>query len=277
MADDERKSSSEWEDSEIEKVAMEEEIAEYYHEEQKKSKEKADEKPAVQPKKKSKPKSGLLKFDFDIDDGLTEEIYEFPIQQHSNLLFCSACILVAAIFLCTAYSVGTNRSASQSRIQAVLEQLRTNDSNYLDATEKNQQLDRELADLMQQQLEIQELTNTLGDYDGTKQSLEKKLQDAKDNFQQKNDTLYSLNQEIQTLKQQTLSMTLTPGVYYVGKNIPAGSYDVSGEGSLIGATSVGETKINIQLSRDTKTQLELKEGYTVKLNHTTEFILKSTQ
>ena len=57
MADDERKSSSEWEDSEIEKVAMEEEIAEYYHEEQKKSKEKADEKPAVQPKRSPNPRA----------------------------------------------------------------------------------------------------------------------------------------------------------------------------------------------------------------------------
>ena len=71
------------------------------------------------------------------------------------------------------------------------------------------------------------------------------------------------------------AVTYANGVLTV--NIPAGSYDVSGEGSLIGATSVGETKINIQLSRDTKTQLELKDGYTVKLNHTTEFILKSTQ
>lgn len=256
-----------------------EEAAEYYKELEEKQKEELKEELKEESgsgqKKEPEQRPGLLKFDFDIDDGLIEEIYEFPAQHKNNLLFYSACIFVAAAFLCTAFYVGANSSASDEEIADALDRMRASDSGYADAVAENEQLTEEIKELTRQSLEAQELTGALGDYEDMKQTLETRLEEAKADFQSKNDELYNLNQELSTLRAQSYSVTLTPGVYSVGKNIPAGTYEVSGSGSIIAATAAGETRINMQLSPDTPSSAELRDGYTVKINRTTDFVLSA--
>lgn len=219
---------------------------------------------------------GEFKFDFDIDDHLTEEIYEFPIQRQSNLLFCSALMLVGAVALCTAFYVGTNISANRERIEYALENIRKVDSEYLAADAENRQLIEDIRQLTDESLKLKERQGTIQDYTNTKQSLEKKLSELKSTFQQKNDDLYNKRQALNALKEsqkENFSVKLTPGVYVVGKNIPAGKYDVTGEGSIIASTSVRESVINLKLDPNTKTSVELKVEHTIKLNRTTNFVL----
>lgn len=262
---------------EIDEAAAIEEAAEYYKELEEKHKEEPEKQSDDNRKEEPEQERGLLKFDFNIDDSLIEEIYEFPAQHKNDLLFYSACVFVAAAFLCTAFYVGTNGSASDEEVAIALDSMRTSDSGYAAAIAENEQLTEEIKVLTRQSLEAQELTGALGDYEDMKQTLETRLEEAKADFQSKNDELYNLNQELSALRAQrdTYSVTLTPGVYSVGKNIPAGTYEVSGVGSIIAATAAGETRINMQLSPDSPSSVELRDGYTVKINRTTDFVLSA--
>ncbi len=214
-------------------------------------------------------------FGFDINDELTEELYEFPKERGGSLIFYAACTFVAAAFLCTSFYLGAGKTADSEETQRVLELMSASDAEYAAALEENEALSAELSELSSRRLELRELASSVGDYEETKKSLEERLAAAKADFQSKNDELYSLNQEIAALKSQDgkYTVTLTPGVYAVGENLPAGTYNITGEGSIIGATAAGETKINMQLSPDEANSAELRSGYTVKINRTTTFTL----
>lgn len=263
----------------VDEAAAAEEAAEYYRELEKNRDEDLIKEQTETKNNEPEPKRRLLRFDFDIDDSLIEEIYEFPSQKKNDLLFYSACIFVAAAFLCTVFYVGVSSSSSDDEIADALDRMRASDSSYAEAIAENEQLTEEIKELTRQSLEAQELTGALGNYEDMKQSLETKLEEAKANFQSKNDELYNLNQELSALKaqQNSYSVTLTPGVYIVGQNIPAGTYDITGAGSIIAATAAGETRINMQLSEDAPSRAELKNGYTVKINRMTGFALSAAE
>ena len=89
----------------------------------------------------------LLKFDFDINDTLNEVIYDFPMSKQNNLLFCSTCILIASLFLCTVYTVATSGSTDTEQVQLMQNHLRTTDSDYLSADSENRFLTEEIKEL----------------------------------------------------------------------------------------------------------------------------------
>ena len=222
----------------------------------------------------------LLKFDFDINDTLNEVIYDFPISKQNNLLFCSTCILIASLFLCTVYTVATNSETDTEQVQLMLNHLRTTDNDYLSADSENRFLTEEIKELSGDALNFQEINGTVGDYGNTVQSLEKKLETLKSEFIAKNDELYTLNQEVIALRDQTFEVStidLFPGVYTVGKNIPVGTYNITGAGSLIVSTSAKEVRENVQLNESEATVIELKSGYVVKINRSTRFVLSASQ
>lgn len=217
-----------------------------------------------------------FKFSFDIDDTLTEEIYDFHNEEpHEKLLFCSACVLAASVFLCTAFILGINTSSDRDQIDIFIEKLKTVDADYVNAKAENAVLTDEVNNLAHEALEAQERLATLDDYETTKQSLSKKLADKKTEFQTKNDELYNLNQELKNINEATLDISLTPGVYSIGTNLLEGTYDVTGDGSIIAATSMRETVINSALDKSTPVRLELKSGYTIKINCTAKFTFVS--
>lgn len=259
-------------------AAVREAAAEYYEniaEEQKAELAGDDEKNSGAAAEKP-AKTGVFRFGFDIDDELGEELYEFPARRGNTFVFCAACTFVAAAFLCTAFYVGANRSSGSGDAQKTLDMMRAADSRYAEAVFENERLTEEIKDLTRQSLEAQELTGALGDYEDMKQALETRLEESQAEYQAKNDELYSLNSEIAALKsrQGEYSVTLTPGVYTVGKNLPPGTYNVTGAGSMIASTAAGEMKINMQLSAEPN-RAELRDGYTVKLNKSTTFAVSA--
>lgn len=224
--------------------------------------------------------SQLLKFDFDINDTLNEVIYDFPIGKQNNLLFCSTCILIASLFLCTVYTIATSGSTDTEQVQLMLNHLRTTDSDYLSADSENRFLTEEIKELSGDALYFQEISGTVGNYGNTVQSLENKLEALKSEFIAKNDELYTLNQEVIALRDRTFeaaTIDLFPGVYTVGKNIPVGTYNITGAGSLIVSTSAKEVRENVQLNESEATVIELKSGYVVKINRSTRFVLSASQ
>ncbi|MDY3030137.1 MAG: hypothetical protein SOS24_00050 [Clostridia bacterium] len=210
-----------------------------------------------------------LRFHFNIDDALIEEIYEFPERGISRLLFCSCCIFAASLILCGSFYAASFGADNDDTTDILLSRLRSSDSEYMSADAENRMLNDEMQTLAQQALDSQEKNSSINDFDDAKRSKEAILQAAKETFQAKNDELYSLNQELEALKQAQsggLALELTPGTYSVGKNIPEGSYDIIGTGSLIASTAEHEVRVNTALSTDTPTRVTLKSGYTVKIN-----------
>ena len=86
--------------------------------------------------------------------------------------------------------------------------------------------------------------------------------------------MYADPKKLTELKAKANRLPLTPGVYTVGKNLPPGTYNVTGAGSMIASTAAGEMKINMQLSAEPN-RAELRDGYTVKLNKSTTFAVSA--
>lgn len=211
-----------------------------------------------------------FKFGFNIDDSLTEEIHEFPVPQQSRLLFASSCVFALSLFLCTAFIAGTNLSSGSEQTAAALEQLRAVSSEYHDVTERKNELTEEVRRLSDEELNSQSTANLLTNFDSAKKALEEKLNTAKADFQKKNDELYEINSVLDNADPSAYTIKLEPGVYSVGSDIPDGTFSVTGDGSILAATSAKETAINMQLS-ESPNIVELKAGYTLKINCTAEF------
>ena len=69
-------------------------------------------------------------FGFDINDELTEELYEFPKERGGSLIFYAACTFVAAAFLCTSFYLGAGKTADSEETQRVLELMSASDAEY---------------------------------------------------------------------------------------------------------------------------------------------------
>lgn len=243
-------------------VLLEEEIVEYYKNQNEKS-------------ENTQNTEKKFSFDINMNDSLIEEIYEFPPPRQSKLLFCSACLLVGTVAVCTMFCLGMNKSADRESAEFALGNMRYADVDYLMAEEENEQLKDEVKKLSEQALDLNEKYGDISNYDNAKDLVLDKLNQAKEKFQTKNDNLYNINQEIKGIKEadgNSNSIVLTPGVYSVGKNIPEGKYNVTSEGTI--ATSLsGESKDNLPLAPQTAVSVELKNGYTLKINATTTFEL----
>ncbi len=242
------------------------EIAGYY------SNQTADTTDTITPEQHQAPKKPF-KFSFDINDTLKEEIYEFKdnTRLQGRFLFASACVFGAAIFICAVFLLGINLSSDRADIELALEKLRTVSSEYTGIDAENKQLLAEVEELSYESLQLADRTAMLEDYETTKQTFEKKLDEMNAEVKAKNDELYNINEELKGLRSHTGTIMLTPGTYVVGKNIPEGGYNITGNGSIIGATPEKETVINAPLYPTSPSRIELKNGYTIKINCTTTF------
>lgn len=228
--------------------------------------------PDTSDKKIQTPKQPF-KFSFNINDTLKEEIYEFKntARLQGRFLFCSLCVLGAAVLICSAFLLGINLSTTRTDIELALKTLRTVSSEYTGIDAENKQLLAEVEELSREALPLSEKTQMLEDYETTKQSFEQQLDTTNAEVKIKNDELYNITEELKALRSHTGTIMLTPGTYVVGKNIPEGAYNITGNGSILGATPEKETVINAPLYPTSSSRIELKNGYTIKINCTATF------
>ncbi|MDD6485000.1 MAG: hypothetical protein PUF72_10615 [Clostridiales bacterium] len=222
--------------------------------------------------------SDSFSFGFSADDVLSEEIIELNKNSFLNeAVFYLAAVLLAVGAMASAFTMGTSLGAGDDKVSFLTEELRISDEKYNAATAEQKSLNEKLASLTAEHLDTRERAGTIEEYADTKESLEKKLSELSAKAKELNDTLYNKRQTLNAAKEsgEKYTITLTPGVYTVGKNLPKGTYSVTGEGSIIASTSAKETKINEQLSADTPASLTLEAGYTIKINKSTTFKLGS--
>ena len=216
-------------------------------------------------------------FSFDVDstNELTEEIFLFSENNYKNnaLVFFVGLIAMCITILFISYQFGARLNIDRENLPQIFENLKQSDSDYIEESATKDALMTETEALTQELLAKQSEAGQLKSYSINKDNLMSKRDELKSKLEK-------LANELETKKNNNstqaslYTLTLNPGVYNVGKNIPAATYSVTGNGSIIASSAEKETKINEKLSPDMALEVQLLQDYTVKINTITKFILK---
>ncbi len=217
----------------------------------------------------------VFNFGFDVSDELSEEVYilgEYNSAK-SNIIFFSVSLVIAFVIAYVSFYTGTRLYPNKESIPSVVEAMKLTDKDYVAATATKETLINEKEYLTEDSLkalkELSDLKTLLND----KETSQKKLKDLTAQYENLSRELTQKKQRLEYEKNNAYTITLNPGVYVVGKNIIAATFKVTSNGSIIAASEAKETKINEKLSNDTPVILKFYDGYTIKINATTKFVL----
>ncbi len=217
----------------------------------------------------------MFNFGFDVSDELSEEVHilgEYNLAK-KNIIFCSVALVIAFIIIYASFYTGTRLYPDKDSIPSVVEAMKLTDKDYVAATATKETLIQEKEYLTEDSLkalkELSDLKTLLND----KETSQKKLKDLNAQYQSLSNELTQKKERLEYEKDNAYTITLNPGVYVVGKNIIAATFKVTSSGSIIAASEANETKINEKLSNDTPAILKFYDGYTIKINAVTKFIL----
>lgn len=145
-------------------------------------------------------------------------------------------------------------------------EIAAHDPDLREAKEKNAELNEETARLFAERAEKKATLKSIENYDGEGKT---ELDDLTSELNELNSRIEEKKKEADTDTEADGSITLSPGIYTVGKHIPSGSYYVSGGGSLVVSDQSGN-KINSPLSKEAA-EYELSDGDTVKIEASVKF------
>jgi hypothetical protein len=221
-----------------------------------------------------KSKDNVLKAALKTVTGCIKKGFHAVVGDTSPAFIKISCIICIGIIFIAA-GIGFLIPKSDDTVTAKLAYLRETDKTYLDAKNDNDSLTAEISSLNN---ELYEKQQSMNDVTQSQESL--------DNIKQENDDLKNqvdtLQSEVDT-KQRTLdsikasdssdssaSVALTSGTYTVGKNIKAGSYNVTGSGSIV-ISSSGSARVNTKLKSD-GASYTLSDGDIIKIDGSAKFI-----
>ena len=221
-------------------------------------------------------KNNLFNFGFDITNELSEEIYVFDKNNNykKNIIFCGVSIGIAVVICFVFFFLGTRLYPNKDSIASTVEAMKLTDADYIAACATNETLLGEKEDLTNDSLKALEELRNLKALLEDKETSQKKLNELNLEYKRVSEELTQKKQQIEDAKKNAYSITLNPGVYVAGKNIPAATFDATSNGSIIAASEQKETKINEKLSPTTPTTVKFFDGYTIKINATTKFVIK---
>ena len=221
-------------------------------------------------------KNNLFNFGFDIANELSEEIYVFDKNNNykKNIIFCGASIGIAVVVCFLFFLTGTRLYPNKDSIASTVEAMKLTDEDYIAACATKETLLGEKEDLTNNSLKALEELRNLKALLEDKETSQKKLNELNLEYKRVSEELTQKKQQIEDAKKNAYSITLNPGVYVAGKNIPAATFDATSNGSIIAASEQKETKINEKLSPTTPTTVKFFDGYTIKINATTKFVIK---
>lgn len=215
-------------------------------------------------------------FNINSTNELTEEIYTFSSDNNTKptILFILAIIILSFTTAYLAFQFGALLNVDTTTMTDIYNELKQTDTEYTEEYATHKTLVSENEQLTQDLLTKQSETGQLNDYSMNKDTLAKKLDEVKDKHEKLKTSIEERKTQIEQSGESVYNLTLNPGVYIVGKNIPAATFDVTGNGSIIASSSSNETKINEKLAKDTAITLHFLDGYTVKITSITKFVLK---
>lgn len=224
----------------------------------------------------SENKKSTFVFNINSTNDLTEEIYVFSNNNNkkNTVIFISIVITISLIIAYLAFQFGALLNVDTDAMNEIYLELKDTDINYSREFATHETLLSEKEELTQNLLTKQSETGQLNDYSLNRDNLKKKLEDVKAEHEKLKISIENRKKQIEESGESIYSITLNPGIYIVGKNIPSAIFAVSGNGSILASTSSGEVKINEKLSKDTPIDLQFSDGYTIKITSITKFVLK---
>lgn len=217
-------------------------------------------------------------FSFELDSAneLTEEIYIFPNTnaKKNDLIFIFVVLIASILIAFISYQLGSRLNVDKEQMLQIYSELKETDVSYIEEIATNDTLLAENEKLTQEHLKNESEAKQLKEYSINKSTLDKKLESSKTEYDGLVKSIEERKKQISENSEEIYTLTLNPGVYLVGTNIPAATFSVTGNGSILASSKEKETKINEKLSKDTPIDVVLLDGYTVKITTITKFTLK---
>lgn len=217
-------------------------------------------------------------FSFELDSAneLSEEIYILPNTnaKRNDLIFIFIVLVASILVAVISYQFGMRLNVDKDQMLQIYSELKETDGSYIQEIATNDTLLAENEKLTQEHLKNESEAKQLKDYSINKSTLNKKLESSKSEYEGLVKSIEDRKKQISQNSEQIYTLTLNPGVYLVGKNIPAATFSVTGNGSILASSIEKETKINEKLSKGTPIDVVLLDGYTVKITTITKFTLK---
>lgn len=150
---------------------------------------------------------------------------------------------------------------------------------YTDLKKQHERLSNEISDLKSSNSEKENTISQINDIDNTKSELRTKISDKTYELNALNIQITEKRLAIDELDKSIASKSApetvySPGKYIAGKNIPVGTYLVTGSGKFMTADSSGKSKMNITLG-STAVEVTLYQDDVIKFDSKVKFTPKS--
>lgn len=198
---------------------------------------------------------------------IIDKIAKSPQERH--ILYITLVSVSAAVIIMIGALTGFLIPGDDALVSKKKELLKTSNQNYIDVLNENTKLSKRVEELNSEKNEVGSELEKITDYETAKDSSEQDINDVSRQLDELQKQIDEKQSEIDNLDYKIRDMggkvTLSPGMYTVGKHISAGEYSVKGDGSLLVSDSQNKLKINTRLSENENYTCRLSEGDTIKL------------
>lgn len=191
-----------------------------------------------------------------------------------KLLILSGIFASLFIVLCGCI-IGLLIPKNSDRIDEITEHLKEENEQYQSALSDNIRLNEDVEELYDERAQKKAELNSITDYEETRDQainelyeLSVQLEDLQEQISEKENEVSQLDAEIKEAGGGEI--TLSPGMYTVGKHIAAGEYSVTGNGSILVSDSQSKLKINTKLTSSSYI-CQLSDGDIIKLETEAKF------
>lgn len=191
-----------------------------------------------------------------------------------KLLILSVILAVLFSVLC-GYVIGLLIPKSDTRIAEITKQLEEESESFQKALSDNERLSEDVDELYDKRAEKKAELNNITDYEEARDLAKSEFDELLLQFDELQTQITEKKDEIAKLDALIKNsgggeIILTPGMYTAGKHIAAGSYSVTGNGSLLVSDSQNKLKINTKLTASDFT-CPLSDGDIIKLETEAKF------
>lgn len=189
--------------------------------------------------------------------------------QDKRSLYITIASAAAAVVIMIGAITGFLIPVNENVLSEKTELLKSENQQYISAVNENEKLSKRVEELYEEMLEVNSELERINDYEIERNSSKKDIDDVSAQIEELKKQIDAKQLEIDKLDSKIRDMggkiTLSPGMYTVGKHISAGEYNVTGDGSLLVSDSQSKLKINTRLTESESHTCSLSEGDIIKL------------
>ena len=199
----------------------------------------------------------------------------FSNKTRELLSYCAVGLVCIAIIVSSLF-IAARLPKDEARAEELASIKRESDD-YKSLQSDFESINSEVESLKTSLNEKQSSVENIKNYEQSRISLRNELDSKKKELSSLNDETKSLQAELDKLNDETEKktssiLTLSPGKYVVGSNIPPGKYSVAGSGKFMVADSKNKSKYN-EVLNSSPFEIELNDGDIIKTDTTVKLTL----